>query len=161
MGASKVHPHALVDQSMSLLALHLILRSVGDLRLSQVLSHANAGAPLCQQCWRWGHTIRGCKACQLRCSHCSGPHELESHRHACGLCKGNLKAKPPVPPTAADQPCPHLARCSNCRERHPATDCKCLFWCHRYDPQWINAKYAEVRVHRAHGRTISNNQNIA
>jgi len=122
---------------------------------------ASAGAPLCQRCWHWGHTIGGCKAPQLHCSHCSGPHESESHRHACRLCKGNLKAKPPVPPTAADQPCPHLARCSNCRERHPATDCKCLFWCHRYDPQWINAKYAEVRVHRAHGRTISNNQNIA
>ena len=26
-----------------------------------------------------------------------------------------------------------------------------------YDPQWINAKYAEVHVHRAHGRTNSNN----
>jgi len=108
---------------------------------------ANAGAPLCQQCWRWGHTIRGCKAPQLRCSHCASPHESESQCHVCGLCKGNLKAKPPIQPTAADQPCPHPARCSNCRERHSATDCKCLFWCHRYNPQWINAKYAEVRVH--------------
>jgi len=122
---------------------------------------ANAGAPLCQRCWRWGHTIGGCKAPQLRCSHCSGPHESESHRHAWGLCKGNLKAKPPVPPTAADQPCPHPARCPNCRERHPATDRKCPFWHHRYNPQWIKAKYAEVRVHRAHGWTNSNNRNIA
>jgi len=117
--------------------------------------------PLCQQCWRWGHTIRGCKAPQLRCSHCTGPHESESHHHACGLCKGNLKAEPPIPLTAAGQPCPHLARCSNCRERHPAMDCKCSFWRHCYDPQWINTKYAKVRVHRAHGQTISNNQNIA
>jgi len=122
---------------------------------------ANAGAPLCQRCWRWGHTIGGCKAPQLRCSHCSGPHKSESHPHACGLCKGNLKAKPPVPPTAADQPCPHPARCCNCRERHPATDRKCPFWRHHYDPQWINAKYAKVRVHRAHGQINSNNQNIA
>jgi len=122
---------------------------------------ANPGAPLCQRCWRWGHTIGGCKAPQLRCSHCAGPHESEAHRHACGLCKGNLKAKPPIPPTAADQPCPHPARCPNCREHHPATDRTCSFWRHRYDPQWINAKYSEVRVHRAHGRTNSNSRNIA
>jgi len=70
----------------------------------------NAGAPLCQQCWRWGHTIGGCKVPQLCCSHCTSPHESESHRHVYRLCKGNLKAKPPVQPTAADQPCPHLAR---------------------------------------------------
>ena len=124
-------------------------------------ANANPGAPLCQRCWRWGHTIGGCKAPQLRCNHCAGPHESDAHRHACGLCKGNPKSNPPVLPTAAGQPCPHPARCPNCRENHNAMDRTCSFWRHRFDPQWITAKYSEVRVHRARGRTISNNRNVA
>ncbi|CAA7269047.1 unnamed protein product [Cyclocybe aegerita] len=61
----------------------------------------HTGVPLCQRCWKWGHPTVACKAKQLSCPICSGPHEQKEHRQHAGCCKGNTKAKPPVPPTPA------------------------------------------------------------
>ena len=63
----------------------------------------------------------------------------------CGPCKGNPKAKPPVEPTAAGTPCPHKLRCVNCKGEHSAEDRKCPFWKKKFDREWIDAKYKEVR----------------
>ncbi|CAA7271391.1 unnamed protein product [Cyclocybe aegerita] len=66
----------------------------------------HTGVPLCQRCWKWGHPTVACKAKQLSCPICSGPHKQKEHRQHAGCCKGNAKAKPPVPPTPRNQPCP-------------------------------------------------------
>ncbi|CAA7259302.1 unnamed protein product [Cyclocybe aegerita] len=109
----------------------------------------HTGVPLCQCCWKWGHPTVTCKAKQLSCPICSGPHEQKEHRQHAGCCKGNAKAKPPVPPTPHDQPCPHKGRCVNCHKDHTANLASCKFWAHRYDREWIMAEYRQVHEHAA------------
>ncbi|KAF9470544.1 hypothetical protein BDN70DRAFT_909506 [Pholiota conissans] len=122
---------------------------------------ANPGTPLCTRCWRWGHPIKACKASQPRCAICARPHEKEIHRLYCGLCKGDPKHDPLIPKTPGDQPCPHPPRCPNCNGEHAATDWKCKFWSHRFDREWIVAKYAEVRACRSAARNHPNHKPIA
>ena len=109
-------------------------------------ARANPGAALCTRCWRWGHPSQQCRAPQIRCPACSGPHRKEHHRTLAGCCKGNANATPPVPPTAPGEPCPHPFRCPNCHKGHAADDRRCNFWRHRFDQEWIKARYAEVRA---------------
>jgi hypothetical protein len=111
-------------------------------------ARANPGVALCTRCWRWGHPSSACRAPQTTCPACSGPHRFEHHRALSGCCRGNAKATPPVPPTAPGAPCPHPARCPNCRKDHAADSRKCNFWRHRFDKDWIQARYAEVRERR-------------
>ena len=107
-------------------------------------ARANPGSPLCSRCWRWGHPASACRAPQLRCPICLGPHRKDHHRVLAGCCKGNAKATPPIPPTPEGSACPHVSRCPNCRKPHAADDRKCNFWRHRFDQEWIKARYDEV-----------------
>ncbi|CAA7263235.1 unnamed protein product [Cyclocybe aegerita] len=66
-------------------------------------------------------------------------------------CKGNAKAKPPVPPTPHDQPCPHNGRCVNCHKDHAANSASCKYWAHRYDREWIMNKYRQTNVGKPTG----------
>ncbi|KAJ2921335.1 hypothetical protein H1R20_g15755, partial [Candolleomyces eurysporus] len=87
---------------------------------------ANPGVPICNNCWVWGHPTEACRS---------------STR-----CKGNAKAKPPVPPTPAGDACPHHYQCLACRRDNcSVTSGKCPFWNHRFDRDWIAAKYAELK----------------
>jgi hypothetical protein len=119
-------------------------------------ARSNPGAALCQRCWRWGHPMLQCRAPQIRCPICSGPHCAEHHRTLGGCCKGNAKANPPIPPTAPDAPCPHPPQCPNCRKDHSADSRKCAFWRHRFDQDWIKARYAEVRAAKGARPSLSN-----
>ncbi|CAA7269038.1 unnamed protein product [Cyclocybe aegerita] len=105
----------------------------------------HTGVLLCQHCWKWGHPTVACKAKQLSCPICSGPHEQKEHRQHAGCCKGNAKAKPPVLPTPCDQPCPRKGCCVNCHNDHAANSASCKFWAHRYDREWIMNKYRQDR----------------
>ncbi|CAA7267582.1 unnamed protein product [Cyclocybe aegerita] len=107
--------------------------------------------PLCQHCWKWGHPTVACKTKQLSCPICLGPHEQKEHRQHAGCCEGNAKAKPPVPPTPHDQPCPHKGCCVNCHKDHAANSALCKFWAHRYDCEWIMAKYHQTNVGKPSG----------
>jgi hypothetical protein len=108
-------------------------------------ARANPGSPLCTKCWRWGHPSQACRAPQIKCSACSGPHRSKHHRMLSGCCRGNTKAIPPIPATPEGEPCPHPTRCVNCRKDHAADSRKCKFWAHRFDQEWIKAHYDEVR----------------
>ncbi|CAA7271384.1 unnamed protein product [Cyclocybe aegerita] len=121
------------------------------------LAAQHTGVPLCQRCWKWGHPTVACKAKQLSCPICSGPHKQKEHRQHAGCCKGNAKAKPPVPPTPRDQPCPHKGRCVNCHKDHATNSASCKFWAHHYDREWIMAEYRQVREHAAR-RQLTNPQ---
>ncbi|CAA7270901.1 unnamed protein product [Cyclocybe aegerita] len=107
--------------------------------------------PLCQRCWKWGHPTVTCKAKQLSCPICSGPHEQKEHHQHAGCCKGNAKAKPLVLPTPRDQPCPHKGRCINCHKDHAANLASCKFWAHHYDREWIMAEYRQTNVGKPSG----------
>ncbi|KAK1234029.1 hypothetical protein PQX77_002777 [Marasmius sp. AFHP31] len=109
---------------------------------------SNPGTSICQRCCRWGHSANSCRAPQPRCLKCLEPHLAEEHCSAAGCCKGNSKATPPVPPTLAGDPCPHRSTCADCRGDHSAFERKCPFWRHRFDREWIDAKYAEINVGR-------------
>ncbi|CAA7263228.1 unnamed protein product [Cyclocybe aegerita] len=82
----------------------------------------HTGVPLCQRCWTTQHV---------------------------GCCKGNAKAKPPVPPTPRNQPCPHNGRCVNCHKDPAANSASCKFWAHRYNREWIMAEYCQ-NVHHTY-----------
>jgi len=99
-----------------------------------------------------------CRAISIICPHCNGPHKAEEHRKVASCCKGNDNTDPPILPTPQSiTECPHKAHCINCGGSHAANWHKCKFWDHRFDQQWINAKYAEVLVstrprnQRSHG----------
>ncbi|CAA7269302.1 unnamed protein product [Cyclocybe aegerita] len=98
------------------------------------------------RCWKWGHPTVACKAKQLSCPICSGPHEQKEHRQHAGCCKGNTKVKPPVLPTPHDQPCPHKGRCVNCHKDRAANSALCKFWAHRYEREWIMAEYRQLQM---------------
>jgi len=116
------------------------------------------GVPVCQRCWRWGHPSMVCRAISIVCPHCNGPHKAEEHRKVASCCKGNTNANPPILPTPQSiTECPHKAHCINCGGSHAANSRKCKFWDHRFDQQWINAKYAKVCQHCLDSRTNSNN----
>ena len=119
-------------------------------------AHANPGVPICTRCHRWGHAVSSCWAPQHQCPACSSPHSIDEHRVAAGCCKGNPNVNPPVLPTPRNQPCPHSARCPNCRGHHLATAMACPFWRHRFDRNWIVAKYSKVRAVHAARRITSN-----
>ena len=118
------------------------------------------GVPWCKKCCKWGHPDVGCRSKTRVCERCGGPHEVGVHRLMCGACKGNPKAKPPVPPNR-ETACPHKRRCPNCFGDHLASDSRnCVFWKHKFDRNWIEAKYLEVRNARrssptAHPPTFS------
>ncbi|CAA7263214.1 unnamed protein product [Cyclocybe aegerita] len=84
----------------------------------------HTGVLLCQRCWTTQHA---------------------------GCCKGNAKAKPPVPPTPHDQPCPHKGHCVNCHKDHAANSASCKFWAHCYDCEWIMAEYRQTNVRKPAG----------
>ena len=118
---------------------------------------ASPGVSLCTRCWRWGHPAKFCRARLLTCPKCGGPHEESQHRHMASCCKGHPKATPPIPPTPADVlACPHTDRCPSCSGPHSATSSKCPFWKHRFDREWIEAKYSEVRATRSRNPRSSN-----
>ncbi|KXN86164.1 hypothetical protein AN958_10466, partial [Leucoagaricus sp. SymC.cos] len=100
-------------------------------------AQSHAGVPVCQRCWRWGHSTRTCKSQAPRCPHCAGPHSEANHRSLASCCRGNPTANPPVPATMEGAPCPHTARCVNCSGEHSASDCKCPYWWHRFDREWL------------------------
>ncbi|KAF4614683.1 hypothetical protein D9613_002817 [Agrocybe pediades] len=123
----------LINQSVMICGLRCFIREAS----------AHVGTPISQRCWKWGHSEAGCRQRAAICPHCMGPHRLEEHRTVAKCCKGNAKANPPIPPTPADQDCPHKAHCVNCGGDHAASNRKCKFWVNRYDRTWIEAKYRE------------------
>ncbi|KAF9537270.1 Gag-like protein [Agrocybe pediades] len=141
----------LINQSVMICGLCCFIREAS----------AHVGTPVCQRCWKWGHSEAGCRQRAAICPHCMGPHRLEEHRIIAKCCKGNAKEDPPIPPTPADQDCPHKAHCVNCGGDHAASDRKCKFWINRYDRTWIKAKYQEVRLRRQNRWTFANSQVVA
>jgi hypothetical protein len=108
-------------------------------------ARANLGSPLCQWCWKWGHPTTACWGPQIKCPIWTGPHRNEHHHTLAGCCKGGLADQPPpVGPTPEGAPCPHPARCINCHKPHAADDCRCAFWHHRFNRDWIQVRYEEV-----------------
>src|SRR5262249_722784 len=55
------------------------------------------GTPLCDRCWKWGHTSLQCRKLSATCAHCGGPHELKNHREFAVCCRPQPKNKPPIP----------------------------------------------------------------
>ncbi|KXN86450.1 hypothetical protein AN958_10089, partial [Leucoagaricus sp. SymC.cos] len=106
-----------------------------------------SGIPLCQHCWRWGHSTRACHSQAPRCPRCASPHTEAGHRQHASCCRGNPSAKPPQDPTPEGAPCPHAARCVNCKGDHSASDRRCPFWRHRFDRAWLAEKSAPSSLH--------------
>jgi len=40
---------------------------------------AHPGVPLCQHCWRWGHSTKACRSQAPKCPRCTGPHSEADH----------------------------------------------------------------------------------
>jgi hypothetical protein len=83
---------------------------------------AHPSTPLCQHCWRWGHSTKACRSQAQCCLQCSGPHMEANHCQLAGCCWGYPLAKPPKLATPEGAPCPHAAHCVNCKGTHSASD---------------------------------------
>ncbi|KXN88565.1 hypothetical protein AN958_07051 [Leucoagaricus sp. SymC.cos] len=114
--------------------------TIGNAQCVIWLAKAQPGTPQCQHYWKWGHPTTACHMPAIKYPRCSGPHSEQHHRDYAGCCKGNAKATPPIPPTAAGIPCPHVPTCSNCGAKHTANDHRCKFWCHHFDADWFKQR---------------------
>jgi len=103
----------------------------------------HVGVPQCNRCWRYGHPSNAW-VCLLKgklCPICREPHSVEYYRHLASCCCGKPKQTPPIPATSEGDPCPHDAKCINCREKHYADDRICSFWKSRFKSDWIWHRY--------------------
>ncbi|KAF9439944.1 hypothetical protein P691DRAFT_784181 [Macrolepiota fuliginosa MF-IS2] len=73
---------------------------------------------------------------QLQCSIIPA-NFIANHQLITGCCHSNPKASPPIPPTPADKPCPHVHTCINCGIPHAAMDWHCPYWHHHFNQAWI------------------------
>ncbi|KXN80846.1 hypothetical protein AN958_07171 [Leucoagaricus sp. SymC.cos] len=128
-----------IDSQLGAVAKHLINSSFqfGPASCPVWPAQSHAGVPVCQRCWHWGHSTRTCRSQVPRCPCCAGPHSEANHRSIAGCCRGNPTANPPVPATMEGAPCPHTACCVNCSGGHSASDCKCPYWRHHFNREWL------------------------
>src|SRR6185369_17031169 len=117
----------------------------------------SVGAQRCSRCHRWGHAVKfngkGCPVSMYqRCPLCDGPHMEHNHRRYAACCQSKPKANPPTKGTPEGEPCPHTARCVNCRGNHPSNSVKCLFWIHRFHPEWHQRRYAKAFAEHLAGK---------
>ncbi|KAF9539557.1 hypothetical protein CPC08DRAFT_770952 [Agrocybe pediades] len=77
----------LINQSVMVCGIHCFIRE----------ATVHISVPICQRCWKWGHSEAGCRQCAAICPHCMGPHRLEEHWAVAKCCKGNAKVNPPIP----------------------------------------------------------------
>ena len=123
--------------------------NVGNFIATIKRANMNPGVPQCKNCWKWGHTTFSCKIQGAKCIKCNGPHKSEHHREFSWCCKANPKINPPRLKTKKDMPCPHSFKCLNCHGNHQADSNLCPFWRHRFNREWHQKKYAEIRVNRS------------
>ena len=111
-------------------------------------ANMNPGVPQCKNCWKWGYITFSCKIQGAKCVKCNGPHRSKHHQEFGWCCKANSKINPPRLETKKGELCPHLFKCSNCRDNHQADSNLCLFWRHRFNREWHLKKYVEICVNR-------------
>ena len=112
-------------------------------------ANMNPSVLQCKNCWKWGHTTFSCRIQGAKCVKYNGPHKSEHHQEFGWCCKANNKINPPRLETKKGEPCPHSFKCSNCCGDHLADSNQCPFWCHRFNREWHQRKYAEICENRS------------
>ena len=112
-------------------------------------TNMNPGVPQCKNCWKWGHATFSCRIQSAKCVKCNGLHKSEHHRKFGWYCKANAKLNLPQLETKKGEPCSHLFKCLNCCGDHQADSNLCSFWRHRFNREWYQKKYAEIRENRS------------
>jgi len=112
-------------------------------------ANMNPGILQCKNCWKWGHATFSCRVQGSKCIKCNGLHKSEHHWEFGWCCKMNAKTNPPRLETKKEEPCLHTFKCSNCRGDHQADSNQCPFWRHRFNREWHQRKYAEIRENRS------------
>ena len=119
----------------------------------------NPGIPQCKNCWKWGHITFSCRIQRSKCVKCNGSHKSENHCKFGWYCKANAKINPPRLETKKGKPCLHSFKCLNCHGDHQADSNLCLFWRHRFNREWQQKKYTEIRENRFESiRSEANNK---
>ncbi|KXN85795.1 hypothetical protein AN958_10798 [Leucoagaricus sp. SymC.cos] len=121
-----------IDSQSGAVAKHLINSSFqfGPASCPVRPAQSHASVPVCQHCWRWGHSTYTCKSC-------AGPHSEANYHSLASCCHGNPTANPSVLATMEGAPCPHTTHCVNCNGVHSASDCKCPYWQCCFDWKWL------------------------
>jgi len=108
-------------------------------------ANMNPGVPQCKNCWKWGHSTFSCRIQGAKCIKCNGLHKSEHHCEFGWCCKANAKMNSPRLETKKGEPYPHSFKCLNCRGEHQTDSNQCPFWRHRFNREWHQKKYVEIR----------------
>ena len=109
----------------------------------------NPGVSQCKNCWKWGHMTFSCRIQGSKCVKCNGPYKSKNHREFGWCCKTNDRINPPRLEIKKGELCPHLFKCLNCWGDHQVDSNQCPFWRHRFNREWQQKKYAEIRDNRS------------
>jgi len=112
-------------------------------------ANMNPGVPQCKNCWKWGHMMFSCRIQGSKCIKCDSPHKSENHREFRWCCKANNKINPLRLEMKKGELCPHSFKCLNCYGDHQANSNLCPFWRHRFNREWQQKKYIEIRENRS------------
>ena len=78
--------------------------------------HMNPGVPQYKNCWKWDYSAGVCRIQGTKYVKCNSPHQTIYYRKFVWCCKANEKTNPPRLETKKGEPCPHLFKCSNCKQ---------------------------------------------
>ena len=105
-------------------------------------TNMNPGVPQCKNYWKWGHSTLSCRSHVFRYTKCYGAHDTKHHREKAWCCMENKKTNRVV--TIADEPCPYIFKCVNCKGDHQADSYSCPYWHNRFNRDWHSKKQQEL-----------------
>jgi len=121
-------------------------------------ANMNPGVLQCKNCWKWGHMMFSCRIQGSKCVKCNSSHKSENHREFRWCCKANDKINPLRLEMKKGELCPHSFKCLNCYGDHQADSNLCPFWRHRFNREWQQKKYIEIRENRS--KSIRSEANV-
>ena len=112
-------------------------------------ANMNPGVPQCKNCWKWGHVTFSCRIQGSKYVKCNGPHKSKNY-HDFGWCyKTNAKINSPRLETKKGELYSHSFKYLNCHGDHQVDSNLCPFWRHRFNREWQQKKYTEIRKNRS------------
>ena len=96
-------------------------------------TNMNSGVPQHPNCWKWEYITFACCTHSSQCQKYNSPYKIEYYREMVWCYKANFNTNPPGLETKKGEPCTHLFKYINCKEKYQADSNSCSFWKHRFN----------------------------